>query len=32
VAGALIWVFLVGEVRQVTWPDTLAGNLVRTAC
>jgi ACS family glucarate transporter-like MFS transporter len=32
VAGALVWVFLVGEVRQVTWPDTLAGNLVQTAC
>jgi hypothetical protein len=32
VAGALVWVFLVGEVRQVIWPDTLAGNLVQTAC
>jgi hypothetical protein len=32
VVGVLVWVFLVGEVRQVTWPQPLTGNLARTAC
>jgi MFS transporter, ACS family, D-galactonate transporter len=32
VVGVLVWVFLVGEVRQVAWPQALTANLARTAC
>ena len=30
-AGALVWLFLVGEVKQVMWPQAVAGSLAQTA-